>query len=508
MTASKVSVYWDIENCAVPTMMSGLVTPYAGWTAAARYIERVALEYGVCVSFRAYVASDSNVTTKRPDLLAAGVSLIPTKSKMADHVLISDMITWAWDNPTGSTVVIVTGDNDFAYTMSLLRRRKIKVVLIAPMAVAHHTLKAQASVVVEWVTSPPQPSYARADSKRKTLAVPSHTTPPTSDPEPTTSENELSGSTPVPYVSPRPVNMFNSRLTSTFPTQYSPSAMHSECATLETEPSSSYSDSQATVRAAKEEGWITGTDLEDTSDLRSDLLHPQLGSPAVVDDVDPASIPLPHTPGPESDEQVQTVQCDDPTPVYSSPPRPTIPRLPPGLEQFVEPKLSQPPYSDHGVQRHNTYEFDREERPERAEPEDTWLQPVPAKQQRYDWNEGILSVHAPEFVPRSPPEWRTRYNPASPAFQPRNTIPTQFKPLADALERLAKTGVHKPLWSAIGGQLQHCKTEVFRQAGVTTMKDYLHAARDAGVCRLGEVNIAKGGEWVQLSARRNAFQRS
>ena len=59
------------------------------------------------------------------------------------------MLAHAIDNPAPSTVILISGDRDFVYAVSVLRLRKYRVVVIAPTA-AHGSLKNQASALYEW----------------------------------------------------------------------------------------------------------------------------------------------------------------------------------------------------------------------------------------------------------------------------------------------------------------------------------------------------------------------
>jgi NYN domain len=62
-----------------------------------------------------------------------------------------DIMVNAMDNPAPGTVVIITGDRDFAYVVSVLRMRRYRVVVIAPHN--HHiSIRNQASIVLDWST--------------------------------------------------------------------------------------------------------------------------------------------------------------------------------------------------------------------------------------------------------------------------------------------------------------------------------------------------------------------
>ena len=67
-----------------------------------------------------------------------------------------DMLAHAIDNPAPSTVVLISGDRDFAYALSILRLRCYRVVLIT-LSNAHQSLRAQASVFFDWVSDVLEP---------------------------------------------------------------------------------------------------------------------------------------------------------------------------------------------------------------------------------------------------------------------------------------------------------------------------------------------------------------
>ena len=62
-----------------------------------------------------------------------------------------DMLAYAIDNPAPATIVLISGDRDFVYAVSVLRLRRYRVVLVAPNS-AHASLKSQASSVLDWET--------------------------------------------------------------------------------------------------------------------------------------------------------------------------------------------------------------------------------------------------------------------------------------------------------------------------------------------------------------------
>jgi len=54
------------------------------------------------------------------------------------------------DNTPPATIVLISGDRDFAYLLSTIRWRKYNVVLISNSFMTHESLTAQASVVYDW----------------------------------------------------------------------------------------------------------------------------------------------------------------------------------------------------------------------------------------------------------------------------------------------------------------------------------------------------------------------
>jgi hypothetical protein len=61
------------------------------------------------------------------------------------------MISYAMDHPPPSTFILITGDRDFAYALSMLRNRQYEVVLLAPsLPTVHTSLQSQASIIFDW----------------------------------------------------------------------------------------------------------------------------------------------------------------------------------------------------------------------------------------------------------------------------------------------------------------------------------------------------------------------
>jgi len=60
-----------------------------------------------------------------------------------------DMMVNVMDNPAPGTVILITGDRDFAYAISILRMRRYRVVVIVPPN-HHSSIRNQASIFLDW----------------------------------------------------------------------------------------------------------------------------------------------------------------------------------------------------------------------------------------------------------------------------------------------------------------------------------------------------------------------
>lgn len=79
-----------------------------------------------------------------------------------------DMMTFAMDTPAPATIILISGDRDFVYPVSILRNRRYRVILIAPIS-THSSLKHQASKVLDWEEvvgkhATTRPSFGSVDS--------------------------------------------------------------------------------------------------------------------------------------------------------------------------------------------------------------------------------------------------------------------------------------------------------------------------------------------------------
>ncbi|KAI8998864.1 NYN domain-containing protein [Trametes punicea] len=144
-----VAIFWDYENCTPPCNVPGYDV--------VNNIRQVAHEYGSVKLFKAYLELSEQSSSKsiglRSELQSCGVSLTDCphngRKDVADKMMIVDMLTYAIDNPAPATIVLISGDRDFVYAVSVLRLRRYRVVVVAPYT-AHASLKSQASMVLDW----------------------------------------------------------------------------------------------------------------------------------------------------------------------------------------------------------------------------------------------------------------------------------------------------------------------------------------------------------------------
>ncbi|CCM02869.1 uncharacterized protein FIBRA_04982 [Fibroporia radiculosa] len=191
-----VAIFWDYENCALPSNISG--------NAVANKIRQIAHKYGSVKVFKAYLELPEQSSPKsvalRSELQLCGVSLIDCphngRKDVADKMMIVDMMAYAIDTPAPATIVLISGDRDFVYAVSVLCLRQYRLIVFAP-TVAHTSLKSQASVVYAWPadvlpesaaprrasvsgTSPPESSRMWSDGGGRLLPQPVPASPPPS----------------------------------------------------------------------------------------------------------------------------------------------------------------------------------------------------------------------------------------------------------------------------------------------------------------------------------------
>ncbi len=144
---NSIAIFWDIENCAPPRKMRG--------TSVETKLRQGLAERGPIKQILAYADLDKFPTKLRIELQRSGVHLIDTPRErhskdVADHMIITDMLIFAMENSAPQTIVLISGDIDYAYSLAKLQQRGYKVILITPPVGAHPDLKEQADIILEW----------------------------------------------------------------------------------------------------------------------------------------------------------------------------------------------------------------------------------------------------------------------------------------------------------------------------------------------------------------------
>ncbi|KAF9533396.1 NYN domain-containing protein [Crepidotus variabilis] len=142
-----VAIFWDYENCPIPSNASGY--------AVANAITSMARPFGKVRLFRAYLEIADQLPL-RSELQSSGVTLVDCphngRKDVADKMILVDMLMHAIDNPTPCTIIIISGDRDFAYALSMLKVRHWQMVLVT-LPNAHASLTSQASLRLDWATT-------------------------------------------------------------------------------------------------------------------------------------------------------------------------------------------------------------------------------------------------------------------------------------------------------------------------------------------------------------------
>ncbi|KAF9072450.1 NYN domain-containing protein [Rhodocollybia butyracea] len=218
--SNQVAVFWDYDNCSVPSSFK------SGYEIV-KQIREVAQEFGSIKLLRAYsqlteqALLSSRSSVLRSELQSSGVSITDCPQNgfknVADQMIIVDMLTFAMDNLANSsstTILIISGDKDFAYALSVLRLRMYNVVVVAP-STSHQSLRAQVSKFLDWSASilngvssreDLSPSNDNSTPATRTRCRPT-TTSETANPSPGPAAppiNPIANDTPIPVIAPCP----------------------------------------------------------------------------------------------------------------------------------------------------------------------------------------------------------------------------------------------------------------------------------------------------------------
>lgn len=152
-----VAIMWDIENCPVPSDVRP--EDVAGNIRMALRVHPV-IE-GAVTMFSAYGDFNAFPRRVREGCQRTGVKLIDVpngRKDAADKAILVDMFLFALDNPPPSSIMLISGDVDFAPALHILGQRGYTVILVIPSGVGVSSALCNAGRFVwDW------PSVARGE---------------------------------------------------------------------------------------------------------------------------------------------------------------------------------------------------------------------------------------------------------------------------------------------------------------------------------------------------------
>lgn len=129
-----VAILWDIENCPVPSDVRP--EDVAGNIRMALRVHPVIR--GAVTMFSAYGDFNAFPRRLREGCQRTGVKLIDVpngRKDAADKAILVDMFLFALDNPPPSSIMLISGDVDFAPALHILGQRGYTVILVIPSGV-------------------------------------------------------------------------------------------------------------------------------------------------------------------------------------------------------------------------------------------------------------------------------------------------------------------------------------------------------------------------------------
>lgn len=152
-----VAILWDIENCPVPSDVRS--EDVAGNIRMALRVHPVIK--GAVMMFSAYGDFNAFPRRLREGCQRTGVKLIDVpngRKDAADKAILVDMFLFALDNPPPSSIMLISGDVDFAPALHILGQRGYTVILVIPSGVGVSSALTNAGKFVwDW------PSVARGE---------------------------------------------------------------------------------------------------------------------------------------------------------------------------------------------------------------------------------------------------------------------------------------------------------------------------------------------------------
>ncbi|KAF7359554.1 hypothetical protein MSAN_01298500 [Mycena sanguinolenta] len=501
--SSDVAIFWDYENCHASSQVSGYEIVSG--------IRNVAHRFGPVKYFKAYMEVSDPDTFRslslRSELQSSGVSLTDCphngRKNVADQMIMVDMLAYAMDHPAPATLILISGDRDFAYAVSILRLRRYDVVVISlPLPGAHISLKSQASVYLDW----------NAEVMGYTSAQP-----------------EGRADSPPAVRNPFNFQSPGAHRTSYLPTPGTPFIKDVKLPSKHDTPpvsglnkSASYSEDPFSPKGASSEPKVVGPSIsipastpeppsklpglgERPEVVASPACHGKASQEPEENNVETVKTPVQSTSSPSLPQVVENDSDVNATPAQSTPaaspvcsrapavetPQPTPPpeSCPPPVASTVCTAVAGASIAATVLPEGNTAE---DHSPELIFDEASSKEPS----ERLNLLSGLPicddstpDVHYPPVAPIISRD-------AAPAEQPSLAhVPPTFRPLIDILLKHSAEGTTQPLRSTVGQELVSSAATIYTQAGVSNFSQFTALAERAKLIQMGKSN---GRDWIRL----------
>ena len=384
--------------------------------------------YGALTTFRAYLERNDGVNTPahtRDVLTLHGVTLLQypqaTRASNFEKLLITDLFTFALDNPAPSTIVLITNAELSTYPISALRNRHYKIILVSQYPLAFQGLAAQASEVVEW-------SHFLGRPRESRVIAPS-------SPSPT--QSSVSVSSRITTARPSP------RTTTVDLLAHSP--LHS---TVQPPSSMGTTNNPALFSPLRQHLSTPSTFTPFMGGLGSRL--PASRSPWSTSTIFPSSLGT----GTWGSQNTITQQHQ------------------PQQPSFAGGNISgRGPHHPHSVESTQSL---RSQVPEHSY----------SQTQTYPELNTAMSMSSTSPVDIQPPHVPQVYQPPRPQQQPQQP-PRNFDLLISILREFRAENKRQPYRSKVGSELVQRDRMVYQRAGVAGFKEYVGIAESLGIVRLG-----------------------
>lgn len=128
-----VTVLWDYENCPAPAAERAYID---GTTIVERLCSEF-LKFGPIVEVKTFGNVSTIRAALREELQTSAVTVIDAQSvdkrkDLVDKMIFTHMFCFALDHPPPATIVLISGDVDYALPLAMLKLRLYHIVLVKP----------------------------------------------------------------------------------------------------------------------------------------------------------------------------------------------------------------------------------------------------------------------------------------------------------------------------------------------------------------------------------------